>query len=241
MTAMPIHKYRPFPPIDLPDRQWPSRVIDKAPIWCSRRSARRQPGAGRADGARDASAACSTCWCGSASRRSRSASRPPRKPISAFVREIIEQDLIPDDVTIQVLTQSRPELIEQDLRGDPRRQARDRASLQFDLGHCSAASCSVSTAPGIIDIAVTGAPADPRAGRGDAGDRDHLSIFARELQRHRTRFRGRDLRGGDGCLAADAGEKDDPQPAGHRRDGDAEHLCRPDRMVRAAISATATA
>ncbi len=35
MTAMPIHKYRPFPPIDLPDRTWPSRTIDKAPIWCS--------------------------------------------------------------------------------------------------------------------------------------------------------------------------------------------------------------
>ena len=35
MTIMPIHKYRPFPPIDLPDRQWPSRVIDTAPMWCS--------------------------------------------------------------------------------------------------------------------------------------------------------------------------------------------------------------
>ena len=28
-------KYAAFPPIDLPDRQWPSRVIDQAPIWCS--------------------------------------------------------------------------------------------------------------------------------------------------------------------------------------------------------------
>jgi 2-isopropylmalate synthase len=34
MTAMPIHKYRPFPPVHLPDRQWPSRTIDKAPGWC---------------------------------------------------------------------------------------------------------------------------------------------------------------------------------------------------------------
>lgn len=32
---LPAHKYRPFPPIDLPDRRWPSRVIDKAPMWCS--------------------------------------------------------------------------------------------------------------------------------------------------------------------------------------------------------------
>jgi len=30
-----IAKYQPFPPIDLPDRQWPSRTITTAPIWCS--------------------------------------------------------------------------------------------------------------------------------------------------------------------------------------------------------------
>ena len=35
MPAMPIHRYRPFPPVVLPDRQWPSRVIDTAPQWCS--------------------------------------------------------------------------------------------------------------------------------------------------------------------------------------------------------------
>src|SRR5690349_13528645 len=30
-----ITKYQPFPPIDLPDRQWPSHTITTAPIWCS--------------------------------------------------------------------------------------------------------------------------------------------------------------------------------------------------------------
>ena len=30
-----ITKYRPFPTIDLPDRRWPDRTIDRAPIWCS--------------------------------------------------------------------------------------------------------------------------------------------------------------------------------------------------------------
>src|SRR5208282_5810728 len=34
-SKMPVSKYRAFQPIVLPDRQWPSRVIDKAPIWCS--------------------------------------------------------------------------------------------------------------------------------------------------------------------------------------------------------------
>src|SRR3546814_12872071 len=46
-----------------------------------------------------------------------------------------------------------------------------------------------------------------------------------------TLFRSADLRGGDGWLAADAGEKDHHQPAGHGGDGYAEHLCRPDRVV----------
>src|SRR6202020_646290 len=35
MTQMPIQKYRAYAPIILPDRQWPSRIIDRAPIWCS--------------------------------------------------------------------------------------------------------------------------------------------------------------------------------------------------------------
>ena len=35
MQKAPITKYRPYPLIDLPDRQWPTRTISKAPIWCS--------------------------------------------------------------------------------------------------------------------------------------------------------------------------------------------------------------
>src|SRR5712671_4685868 len=35
MLKDPSKKYRPFPPIILPDRQWPSRVLTQAPIWCS--------------------------------------------------------------------------------------------------------------------------------------------------------------------------------------------------------------
>ena len=112
MSAMPIHKYRPFAPINLPDRRWPARVIDQARrsgaasicATATRRwSSRWDP---------TASAACSICWSSSASRRSRSASRPPRETDFDFVRELVEQDLIPEDVTIQVLTQARAELIE---------------------------------------------------------------------------------------------------------------------------------
>jgi len=35
MQKNPSKKYRPFPPVALPDRQWPSRVLTRAPIWCS--------------------------------------------------------------------------------------------------------------------------------------------------------------------------------------------------------------
>src|SRR5437879_9511266 len=33
--TMPYWKYRPYPTVDLPDRTWPNRVVDHAPIWCS--------------------------------------------------------------------------------------------------------------------------------------------------------------------------------------------------------------
>ncbi|MCX8092074.1 MAG: 2-isopropylmalate synthase [Verrucomicrobiae bacterium] len=35
MLKEPWKKYRPFPPVELPDRQWPNRVLTRAPIWCS--------------------------------------------------------------------------------------------------------------------------------------------------------------------------------------------------------------
>jgi hypothetical protein len=35
MQPAPVTKYRPFPPVNLPNRQWPSRTLSRAPIWCS--------------------------------------------------------------------------------------------------------------------------------------------------------------------------------------------------------------
>ena len=34
-SAMPAHKYRPFTPVALADRTWPSRTLERAPLWCS--------------------------------------------------------------------------------------------------------------------------------------------------------------------------------------------------------------
>ena len=110
-SGMPIHKYVPFAPIDLADRTWPAKVIDRAPRWC-------------AVDLRDGNQALIDPMS------------PARKlkmfellvamgykeievgfPAASqtdfdFVRQIIEEDRIPDDVVIQVLTQAREELIE---------------------------------------------------------------------------------------------------------------------------------
>ncbi|GGO60306.1 2-isopropylmalate synthase [Microbacterium nanhaiense] len=121
-STMPIHKYVPFHEqitVDLPDRTWPSKRIEKAPRWC-------------AVDLRDGNQALIDPMT------------PERKRImfdllvkmgykeievgfpSAsqtdfdFVRHLIEDDAIPDDVTIQVLTQAREHLIErtyESLRG----------------------------------------------------------------------------------------------------------------------------
>jgi 2-isopropylmalate synthase len=110
MHAVPSQKYRPFRPIDLPDRTWPSRTITHAPIWLS-------------TDLRDGNQALIEPM--DASRKLRMflqlvdigfkeievAFPSASQTDFDFVRQLIEEDLIPDDVTIQVLTQSRDELI----------------------------------------------------------------------------------------------------------------------------------
>jgi 2-isopropylmalate synthase len=108
---MPHWKYRPYPTVDLPGRMWPEAVLDHAPIWCS-------------TDLRDGNQALVEPM------------DPPRKqamfdlllqlgikeievgfPSASksdfdFVRQLVENELIPEDTTIAVLTQARPELIE---------------------------------------------------------------------------------------------------------------------------------
>ncbi len=112
MTNMdPKGRYPAFPPIDIPDRQWPNKVISKAPIWCS-------------VDLRDGNQALIEPM--GPERKMRMFKKLVEigfKEIEVgfpaasqtdfdFVRHIIDENLIPDDVTIQVLTQAREELIE---------------------------------------------------------------------------------------------------------------------------------
>jgi 2-isopropylmalate synthase len=110
-SSMPIHKYQPFPVIGLTDRTWPDAVITKAPQWCS-------------VDLRDGNQALIDPMTPARKRKMfqllvdmgfkeievgfPSASQTDFD----FVRELIEEDLIPDDVVIQVLTQAREHLIE---------------------------------------------------------------------------------------------------------------------------------
>jgi 2-isopropylmalate synthase len=110
MTIDPRAKYRPFEPINLPDRRWPGRTITTPPIWCS-------------VDLRDGNQALVEPMGPERKRRLwDTLIRLGFKEIEVgfpaasqtdfdFVREIIEDGAIPDDVTIQVLTQSRDELI----------------------------------------------------------------------------------------------------------------------------------
>src|SRR5262244_2540615 len=111
MSGMPIHKYRPFAPINLPDRRWPMQVINRAPQWCS-------------VDLRDGNQALVEPMGPDRKRRmfellvklgfkEIEVGFPSASETDfAFVRELVENRLVPDDVTIQVLTQARPELIQ---------------------------------------------------------------------------------------------------------------------------------
>ncbi len=154
MSKMPIHKYRPFQPIDLPDRTWPSRTIDKAPAWCSvdlrdGNQALIEPmGATRKGRMFDTLVAMGF-------KEIEVGFPAASQTDHDFVRELIEQNRIPDDVTIQVLTQSRPEQIERTMKAI---QGAKRAVLHLYNSTSEVQRRVVFglDRAGIIDIAVRG-------------------------------------------------------------------------------------
>ncbi len=116
---MAFDKYRPYPVFDLPDRTWPSKIVTSAPQWCS-------------VDLRDGNQALIDPMGPSRKREMfdklfsmgfkeievgfPSASQPDFD----FIRQLIEEDLVPDDVTMQVIAQCRAPLIErtfESLRG----------------------------------------------------------------------------------------------------------------------------
>ena len=111
MLKDPSKKYRAFTQITLPDRTWPDKIIDKAPIWLS---------TDLRDGNQslieplDAEKKMRFFKClVQVGLKEIEVGFPSASQTDFdFVRELIENDHIPDDVTIQVLTQARDDLIE---------------------------------------------------------------------------------------------------------------------------------
>src|SRR5467141_5006107 len=155
MSVMPIHKYRAFPTVDLPHRMWPMQAIDHAPLWCS-------------VDLRDGNQALVEPMGPDRKRRmfellvklgfkEIEVGFPSASETDfSFVRELIEKRLVPEDVTIQVLTQARPELIARSfeaIRGA-------RRAIMHLYNSTSTLQRRVVFGldkPGIVDIAVTGA------------------------------------------------------------------------------------
>ncbi|HET9047077.1 MAG TPA: 2-isopropylmalate synthase [Casimicrobiaceae bacterium] len=155
MRSDPSQKYQAFPPIDLPRRAWPSKTITKAPIWLS-------------TDLRDGNQALIEPM--DAERKLRMFMQLVKigfKEIEVgfpsasqtdfdFVRKLIENDLVPDDVTIQVLTQSREELIRRTFES-VRGAKRAIMHLYNPTAPLFRRVVYGKDKPGIVEIAVQGA------------------------------------------------------------------------------------
>ena len=108
--AMPFHKYRPFAAVDLPDRQWPNRVLDAPPRWCS-------------VDLRDGNQALIDPMNVDEKLRMYEmlleigfleievGFPAASQPDFDFLRRIVDAGMVPPNVAVQVLCQARPELI----------------------------------------------------------------------------------------------------------------------------------
>jgi 2-isopropylmalate synthase len=121
-TAMPVHKYRPYEAVDIPDRTWPDARITKAPRWLS--TDLRDGNQALIDPMSPARKRAMFDLLVKLGYKEIEVGFPSSGETDfGFVRSIIEEGAIPEDVTISVLTQAREELIERTveaLRGAPR-------------------------------------------------------------------------------------------------------------------------
>ena len=110
MKPQNLQKYSPFPPVDLPDRQWPDRQITKSPIWCS-------------VDLRDGNQALAVpmnvtqklelfeLLVNIGFRQIEIGFPSASQTEFDFVRKLVDDGLIPDDVRLQCLVQAREHLI----------------------------------------------------------------------------------------------------------------------------------
>src|SRR5262245_1480954 len=155
MLQDPSSKYRSYAPVALRDRKWPDRIIERPPVWCS-------------VDLRDGNQALIEPMDGARKRRMfdllvRTGFKEIEVGFPAasqtdfdFVRELIDHNLIPDDVTIQVLTQARAEQIERTFEA-VRGARRAIVHLYNSTSTVQRRVVFGLDRAGIIDIAVTAA------------------------------------------------------------------------------------
>ncbi len=110
MAIMPIEKYKPAATVDMRDRTWPDKTITKCPIWCSVDLRDGNQALIEPMGAERKLKMFKTL-CDMGFKEIEVGFPAASETDFDFCRQIIDENLIPDDVVIQVLTQSRDELI----------------------------------------------------------------------------------------------------------------------------------
>ena len=132
MQSDPVSKYPPFPPVPLPGRQWPDRILTRAPIWCS-------------VDLRDGNQALAQPMSVDEKLeffdllvrigfKEIEVGFPSASQIEFdFIRRLIDGKLIPDDVAIQILCQCREDLITRSLESLAGGEERHLPPLQLDL------------------------------------------------------------------------------------------------------------
>ena len=231
-SGMPIHRYLPFPSRSAstcPTAPGPTKRITKAPQWC-------------AVDLRDGNQALIDPMSPERKRRmfellvgmgykEIEVGFPAASQTDFdFVRQLIEEDLVPDDVVIQVLTQAREHLIERTFESI---QGAKQAVMHL-YNSTSVLQRRVvfgTDMDGIVDIALDGARLCKKLGDAAAGRRPvYFEYSPGVLHRHRARVRGEVCNEVLEVFEPGARPQGHHQPAGDGRDGDAERLRRLDRV-----------
>ena len=148
---MPVHKYRPYPyGPDLPDRTWPDADAHAGPDLVLGRPARRKPGAHRPDGRRRARRRMWDLLVRLGFKEIEVGFPSASQPDYDFTRLLIEEDLVPDDVWIQVLDQCAAGADRADDR-EPRGAKRRSSTSTTRPPSSSGASSSGEDRAGIIE------------------------------------------------------------------------------------------
>ena len=239
MMQNPAAKYHAFRPVNLVNRNWPNRTITQPPIWMSTDLRDGNQALFEPMNAEKKMRMFKTL-CAIGFKEIEIAFPSASETEFGFVRKLIEGGHIPDDVTIEVLTQAREHLI--------RRTFESIKGAKQAIVHVYNATCKTfrdnvfgMSKAEVVQMAVDAVRLIRELADAMPETTDHARIQPRALHRHRARFRQGSLRRRHRRLGRDAAAQGHPQSPDHGRDRHAQHLRRPDRVDAQATSPAATA